>query len=41
MKRKKLFVTIILSIIALFGACSKDNFEETIGIYPTVIAISP
>lgn len=41
MKRKKLFATIILSIVALFGACSKDDFEETIGICPTVIATSP
>lgn len=41
MKRKKLFATIILSIVVLFGACSKDDFEETIGICPIVIATSP
>lgn len=41
MKRKKLLATIALSIVVLFSACSKDDFQETIGICPEVIATSP
>jgi hypothetical protein len=41
MKRKKLLTTIVLSIVVLIGACSKDDFQETIGICPEVIATSP
>ena len=41
MKQKKLFAMIVLSIVALFGACSKDDFEETLGVCPTVVATSP
>jgi hypothetical protein len=41
MKQKKLFSMIVLSMIVLFGACSKDDFQETIGVCPTVIATSP
>ncbi len=37
MKRKKLLSVIVLSIAALFGACS----EETIGLCPEVSATSP
>lgn len=41
MKRKKLLATFVLSIVVLFGACSEDDFQETIGICPEVIATSP
>ncbi|MGL5113434.1 MAG: Ig-like domain-containing protein [Flavobacterium sp.] len=41
MKQKKLLTTIVLSIVILFGACSKDDFQETKGICPIVIATSP
>lgn len=41
MKRKKLLSAIVLSIVVLFGACSEDDFQETIGICPEVIATSP
>jgi hypothetical protein len=41
MKQKKLFTTIVLTIVILFGACSKDDFQETIGVCPTVIGTSP
>lgn len=41
MKRKKLVSTIVLSIVVLFGACSEDDFQETIGICPEVTATSP
>lgn len=41
MKQKKLFPMIVISIVILFGACSKDDFQETIGVCPTVIATSP
>jgi hypothetical protein len=41
MKRKKLFSTIVLSLVVLIGACSKDDFQETIGVCPIVTATSP
>ncbi|MES2863450.1 MAG: Ig-like domain-containing protein [Bacteroidota bacterium] len=41
MKRKKLLSVIVLSIAALFGACSEDDFQETIGLCPEVSATSP
>ena len=41
MKRKKLLTAIVLSIVVLFGACSEDDFQETIGLCPEVIATSP
>jgi hypothetical protein len=41
MKQKKLFTTIVLSIVILFWSCSKDDFQETIGVCPTVIGTSP
>jgi len=41
MKRKKLLSAIVLSIAVLFGACSEDDFQETIGLCPAVIATSP
>ena len=41
MKRKKLLATFVLSIVVLFGACSEDDFQETIGVCPEVIATSP
>lgn len=41
MKRKKLLSAIVLAIVGLFGACSEDDFQETIGLCPEVIATSP
>ena len=41
MKRKIFLSTIVLSIVGLFGACSEDDFQETIGVCPEVIATSP
>ncbi len=41
MKRKKLFSTFVLSLVVLIGACSKDEFQDYVGICPTVIATSP
>lgn len=41
MKLKKLLSAIVLSIVGLFGACSEDDFQETIGVCPEVMATSP
>ena len=41
MKLKKLLSAIVLSIVVLFGACSEDDFQETIGLCPEVMATSP
>jgi hypothetical protein len=41
MKRKKLFTTIVLSLVVLIGACSKDEFQDYVGVCPIVIATSP
>lgn len=41
MKRKKLLATIVLSIVVLFGGCSEDDFQETLGVCPEVSATSP
>lgn len=41
MKLKKQFTTLVLSIVVLFSACSKDDFQETIGVCPIVTATSP
>lgn len=41
MKQKIFLSAIVLSIVGLFGACSEDDFQETIGVCPEVIATSP
>ncbi len=41
MKLKKLLSAIVLSVVVLFGACSEDDFQETIGICPAIIGTSP
>lgn len=41
MKLKKQFTTLVLSIVVLFSACSKDDFQETIGVCPIVTDTSP
>lgn len=41
MKLKKQITTLVLSIVVLFSACSKDDFQETIGVCPIVTATSP
>lgn len=41
MKQKIFLSAIVLSIAGLFGACSEDDFQETIGVCPEVIATSP
>jgi hypothetical protein len=41
MKLKKQFTTLVISIVVLFSACSKDDFQETIGVCPIVTATSP
>jgi hypothetical protein len=41
MKRKKLFTTIVLSLVVLIGACSKDEFQDYVGVCPIVIATNP
>ena len=41
MKLRIQLSAIVLSIVGLFGACSEDDFQETIGLCPQVIATSP
>jgi hypothetical protein len=41
MKQKIFLSAIVLSIAGLFGACSEDDFQETLGLCPEVIATSP
>ena len=41
MKRKKLFSTIVLSLVVLICACSTDEFQDYVGVCPIVIATSP
>lgn len=41
MKLKKQFATLVFAIVVLFSACSKDDFQESIGVCPLVIITSP
>lgn len=41
MKVKKLLLTIAIAFIALISGCSKDDFQETIGVCPIVISTIP
>ena len=41
MKLKKLLSTIMFVMVVLIVSCSKDDFQETTGICPTVTATSP
>lgn len=41
MKQKRLIITIALSIVVLIIGCSKDDFNETIGVCPIVEATNP
>ena len=41
MKQKKLLTIMLLAFIVILGGCAKDDFQETIGVCPLVIATSP
>lgn len=41
MKAKKLLSIIAIALIALISGCSKDDFQETIGVCPVVLSTIP
>lgn len=41
MRQKNLLVTLAFAIVALITSCAKDDFQETIGLCPTVIDTNP
>jgi Ice-binding-like/Bacterial Ig-like domain len=41
MKQKRLIITIVLSIVVLIIGCSKDDFNEIIGVCPVVESTNP
>lgn len=41
MNQKKLFATYILLLVVLMAGCKKDDFNEPIGVCPTVISTDP
>lgn len=41
MKQKKLLTIMLLAFIVILGGCAKDDFQESIGVCPLVIATSP
>jgi hypothetical protein len=41
MRKKNLLVTLVIAIVTLITSCDKDDFQETIGICPTVTATNP
>ena len=41
MKPKNLLVTLAIAIVTLFTSCAKDDFQETVGVCPTVTATNP
>ena len=41
MKQKKLLTMIAMAIIVLIAGCAKDDFQETTGVCPLVIATNP
>jgi hypothetical protein len=41
MKQKNLLVTLAIALVTLITGCAKDDFQETIGVCPKVIATNP
>jgi hypothetical protein len=41
MKQKNLIAIMVMAIIVLIGGCATDDFQETLGVCPIVIATSP
>lgn len=41
MKQKNVFLIVAIAMITLILSCSNDNFQETIGLCPTVVTTNP
>lgn len=41
LKKRKLFTTLGLALVFLFTACQKDDFEEIVGLCPSIVTTSP
>lgn len=41
MKQKNQLVTVAIALVTLLMGCAKDNFQETVGICPKVVATNP
>jgi len=41
MKHKKILVTIAIVVVSIITGCAKDDFQETLGLCPTVTSTNP